>query len=107
MANSGIDWDHYDHGPGSEEWKLKMRREGAEWDRVIREKERKEHEDLRSKNQKLIDICFQLVMTRHDPEFRTHFDSLSREQVAEWVSTQLRDCGFDTAPCGMSWGVLK
>lgn len=24
MPETGIDWDHYDHGPGSEEWKRKM-----------------------------------------------------------------------------------
>lgn len=27
--------------------------------------------------------------------------------AAEWVADQLRKCGFDTAPCGASWGVLK
>lgn len=29
------------------------------------------------------------------------------EQRAEWVANQLRGCGFDTHPCGASWGILK
>jgi hypothetical protein len=35
------------------------------------------------------------------------FEKLNREEFAEWVAKQLRDCGFDTRPSGCSWGVLK
>ena len=31
MPDSGIDWDRYDHGPGSEEHKLCMAAEGREY----------------------------------------------------------------------------
>lgn len=61
----------------------------------------------RSKEQKLIDIMFQCVMLRHDTQYRDYFDALNQEQMAEWVANQLRGCGFDTFPCGASWGVLK
>lgn len=33
-------------------------------------------------------------------------DKQSREDVAEWVANQLKECGFPTKPCGASWGVL-
>lgn len=61
----------------------------------------------RNSNQKLIDIMFQCVLLRHDPQYRAHFDAKTQEEMAEWVAHQLRECGFDTSPCGMSWGVLK
>lgn len=61
----------------------------------------------RSSEQKLIDITFSVAMMMHDPKFRDHFANLAREQLAEWVASQLRGCGFDTFPCGASWGVLK
>jgi len=38
-------------------------------------------------------------------------DIMNKEQKlidqANWVAEQLRGCGFDTTPCGSSWGVLK
>jgi hypothetical protein len=59
----------------------------------------------RSKEQKLIDICFDLVLTYHN--FPQSFVGKSQDDVAKWVSEQLRGCGFDTEPVGASWGVLK
>jgi hypothetical protein len=54
--------------------------------------------------QKLIDICYQLVLTSTSHE---DFCKWSDESKAEWVSKTLKECGFDTTPCGSSWGVLK
>ena len=55
--------------------------------------------------QKLIDIMFQIALTiQANPG---DFQGMTNEQVAEWVADQLRQCGFPTAPCGMSWGVLQ
>lgn len=59
----------------------------------------------RSNEQQLVDIAFQIALTMH--EHRKHFKKMTREEIAGWVSDQLRGCGFDTTPCGMSWGVLK
>lgn len=57
-----------------------------------------------SREQKLINICFELVMTARD---WNDFQFKSYEDLAEWVAKNLRGCGFDTEPCGSSWGVLK
>jgi hypothetical protein len=56
-----------------------------------------------SREQKLINICFELVMTAKDWK---DFQSKSYEEIAEYVAKNLRGCGFDTEPCGSSWGVL-
>lgn len=40
-------------------------------------------------------------MQMGDAKFKT------REECADWVTKQLDDAGFNTAPCGMSWGVLE
>lgn len=53
--------------------------------------------------QKLIDITFQIAFTIHNEKF---FKGKNKYVVAEWVAEQLRECGFDTQPCGASWGVL-
>ena len=63
-------------------------------------------EERMCREQKLIDACFQLVMTATAREYNKHFQSLSMERKAAWVADQLRELGFDTAPCGASWGVL-
>ena len=65
-----------------------------------------------SKEQKLIDICFQLVLTatsQHpdiSDEFKAKMQGSDNEYKANWVAEQLRACGYDTIPCGASWGVL-
>lgn len=55
-------------------------------------------------HQKLVDLCFQVGMMMHGEK---QLQSKSRDDAAEWIGQQLRDCGFDTSPCGLSWGVLK
>jgi hypothetical protein len=61
---------------------------------------------LQSQQQKLIDLMFELAIKAR--EWTTEFDYIgSKKQTAHWVADILRECGFDTAPCGMSWGVLK
>lgn len=57
-----------------------------------------------NREQILVDLMFQLVLTSSENEFFS--GKLSREK-AEWVAEQLRSHGFDTKPCGASWGVLK
>ena len=59
-----------------------------------------------NREQKLVNIMFECVLLRHDPHHREHFDSLTQEQMAEWVASQLKDCGFPTTPVGSLWGVL-
>jgi hypothetical protein len=59
------------------------------------------------REQKLVDICFELVLVATDPECKKSFDSSTQEQRAAWVAEQLRGCGFNTSPSGFSWGVLE
>lgn len=57
-----------------------------------------------TREQQLVDIMFEVAITIHThPSFRAK----TREEVAEWVAHQLKECGFETTPCGASWGVLK
>jgi len=57
-----------------------------------------------SKEQDLIDIVFDVgLMVRSHPSFRYK----TEKDTAEWIASQLRQCGFDTQPMGSSWGVLK
>jgi len=66
----------------------------------------KKRNDLtpREREQKLVDICFQVAMFVQDKRFNFH--KMSQEELAEWVAKQLRECGFPTRPMGCSWGVL-
>lgn len=59
---------------------------------------------MKSKEQELIDIMFQIGLTIHQHE---SFKKMSKEEVAEWISNQLRLCGYDTEPIGASWAILK
>ena len=63
--------------------------------------------EMREIINKLIDICFQCVLTATDDRCYKIKNSKSDEIKAEWVAKQLRGCGFDTEPMGMCWGVLK
>lgn len=54
--------------------------------------------------QKLVDIAFELALTMHEHPW---FIGKTKEQVANWVAERLAGCGFETEPCGSSWGVLK
>lgn len=58
---------------------------------------------MESREQKLIDICFAIgLAVRADKKLQ----SLSQEELAEWIAKQLRESGFPTTPQGASWGVL-
>jgi hypothetical protein len=57
----------------------------------------------RKREQKLIDIMFDVAMRIRAGEF----GDASRECVAAWISAQLGECGFTTRPQGLSWGVLQ
>lgn len=59
----------------------------------------------KEQNQKLVDICFELVSSlSYNPIW---ISTVSHEDTMVWVAKQLRECGFDTRPVGLSWGVLK
>lgn len=55
--------------------------------------------------QKLVDISFELVAAMF--EHHEHFATQTHKERMEWVADQLRKCGFDTVPMGMSWGFLR
>lgn len=57
-----------------------------------------------SNEQKLIDLCFEMVLTATSDK---NFCERSDEVKVKWVRENLAVLGFVTAPCGMSWGVLK
>ena len=54
--------------------------------------------------QKLIDITFEVAMTVSSDRLLRR---LNNQNLAKWVSGQLKACGIETTPCGASWGVLK
>lgn len=58
----------------------------------------------RSDKQKLIDITFEVAMTITSER---SLKRLNNADLAKWVREQLKACGFETSPCGASWGVLK
>ena len=61
-----------------------------------------------TREQQLIDICFQCVGLASDPEsYKRRFSKMTHTERMAWVAKQLRECGFDTEPIGASWGVLK
>ena len=61
--------------------------------------------EIKGREQKLIDITFELVMTmKNSQRLKNH---ATREELMAWVADQLRKCDFDTEPIGASWGVLK
>lgn len=69
---------------------------------------------MKSREQKLIDIMFQIGLMIHSPcnregtdDAKNWFATATEEDVANWIAENLRACGFDTEPIGMSWGVLK
>lgn len=60
----------------------------------------------RTREQRLVDIAFQLVFVALTPSNATRLLALSRKEQMAWVAQQLREAGFPTRPCGASWGVL-
>lgn len=57
------------------------------------------------REQKLIDICFELIFAAHQNEY--WFNKAGTEEVMQWTADQLRKCGFPTRQVGSSWGVLE
>ena len=57
-----------------------------------------------SREQKLVDICFEIGLTVADHS--KFFKQKSKKDIAQWIANQLKQCGFSTTPMGMSWGVL-
>lgn len=55
--------------------------------------------------QKLVNLCFSIARAAMSPEAAKLRECSTEEQMA-WVAEQLRSCGFDTRPIGMSWGIL-
>lgn len=59
---------------------------------------------MENNEQKLIDLTFSIGLTISKDLW---FIGKTDEQIAEWIADQLKKCGFETTPCGASWGVLK
>ncbi len=57
-----------------------------------------------SREQKLVDLCFAVALNIHSHQ--KAWKDATRDEVAEWVSDQLKGCGFPTQSLGSSWGVL-
>lgn len=57
-----------------------------------------------SREQKLVDIMFQIAIMVHCDD---RFAKRDSEGVAEYVRGQLKECGFPVEPVGMSHGVLQ
>jgi len=62
---------------------------------------------LQNEKQKILDIAFQCLLTRHDKRYSEFFDGKTDEEVAEWMADQYNQCGIENSPCGSSWAVLK
>lgn len=60
--------------------------------------------NIMNREQDLVDIMFQIAITIAN---NVYFDNLSNEEIAIWVAKQLKECGFETKPSGMSWGKLQ
>lgn len=60
-----------------------------------------EIEKLKADKQKLIDIMYEVAFMSRD-----YLSDKSNEEVAAYVSRQLKGCGFPTEPKGAKWGVL-
>lgn len=63
------------------------------------------NENNRKREQKLIDVLFEIVVRQQMNPKYMHFSS--REDAAAWVAQTLKILGFDTQIMGSSWGVLK
>ena len=57
---------------------------------------------MKSKKQKLIDICFELVLYAR----RSKLEEKTMEETVKLVANRLEQCGFLTIPIGSSWGIL-
>lgn len=57
----------------------------------------------KNEKQKLIDIMFETGLMIHN---HPYFKDKNNEEVCNWISEQLKKCGFKTKSVGSSWGVL-
>jgi hypothetical protein len=57
-----------------------------------------------SKEQKLIDIMFQIAIASKEWEA---IQKMDREEHTEWIRQQLIGCGVEVKPIGMSHAVLQ
>lgn len=63
---------------------------------------------MKSNEQKLVDICFGLVMICSNKEYNDKFKKLTNKRKADWVRAQLTGNGFlISGPVGLSWGLYK
>lgn len=60
-----------------------------------------------SREQALVNLCFELVYAATAERNRAFFEKASTEEKMKWVAEKLKGCGFETVPMGSSWGVLK
>lgn len=62
-----------------------------------------EERRITENERKLVDIMFQIgIAIQSSP----YFADKTTDEVAEWIAGRLHDCGFETTPCGASWGYL-
>ncbi len=60
---------------------------------------------MTSNTQKLIDISFEIALTmKQNIEW---VEKSSDEEIVQWVSKQLSQCGYQTTPLGASNGILN
>lgn len=62
---------------------------------------------MSKREQKLIDLCFQLILFATSDHCSFEFKNKPNPEKAQWVANQLKRCGFNTVPVGYSWGILK
>jgi hypothetical protein len=55
-----------------------------------------------NEKQKLVDLCFEFAI-----KAAAHMHGKTNEEIAAWVSSNLKECGFPTYAVGSSWGVLN
>lgn len=60
--------------------------------------------DLINEKQKLVDLCFELVLAATSD---SRFCGESNEIKVKWIRKQLDEMGYHTIACGQLWGVLK
>ena len=60
-----------------------------------------------SREQKLVDLCFEMVLLVTSDVCIDHFRQMTAVEKAKWVSDTLKECGFSTKAIGSSWGVLE
>lgn len=59
------------------------------------------------REQRLIDIMFNIVHVMSDPEHLDWVTKAPMEHKAEWLRKNLSDAGFPTRAIGSSWGILQ